>query len=223
MTNRPKRSSKQRKIVSSQKSESPQGKLVMIPPGIVAEHYELQDFRTYRETNDESDVKIHRVSVWTTQRDRLIDTWLTAERILRTACVLLLSPTTELQPRVWKLMERQSGDALIDLLGDLLVAKNYSLPDDFHTHLKSLAKYRNLLAHQASRPSESKLSDGLVFLKSTGFNEASYIEVTFDEIDQAITAVDPIMKWLVAELPEADMANVSMDDEVFDALEKRRI
>lgn len=190
------------------------------PPGIVAEHYELHDFRDAKE--GEAASKVHRLTVWSTKRDVLIDTWLTAERILRTACTLLLSPSEALQTRVWELMKRQSGDALIDLLADLLVAKGYTLPEDFSTHLKQLAKLRNLLAHQASRPRENKLSDGLVFIKSTGFNQATYVEVTFEEIDQAIASVDAPMKWLLGELPEADMANVHMDEEVFDLLEKRQ-
>ena len=215
-----------RPIQKQEPSNAPKGRLRYVlagpPPGIVVDRYKVLDLRTYKETNEEPDIITHPVEVWTTRRDKLIDTWLDAERILRTACVLLLSPTVELRARVWTLMERQSGDALIDLLGDLLNAKSHTPPDDFRNHLKLLAKLRNLLAHQSSRPRESKLSDGLVFLKSTGFKKGLYVEVAYSRIDQAIAAVEPFMKWLVAELPEVDHVGVQMEDEVFDMLEGRQ-
>lgn len=192
---------------------------VELPPGIVADRYEVRDLRAFRESSRESDVVTHSVEVWTTRRDRVIDTWLDAERTLRTACVLLLSPTEELQTRLWTLLSRQSGDALIDLLGDLLKAKNHTTPDGFRSHLKVLAKLRNLLAHQASRPREAKQSDdGLVFLRSTGFKSGSYVEVTYEEMDQAIAGVEPLMKWLVAEFPEVDYVSVQLEDEALEDL-----
>jgi hypothetical protein len=183
----------------------------------------MRDLRAYQETKEASDVRVHPVQLWTTLRDKVIDSWLEAERILRTACVLLLSPTEELRPRVWALMERQSGDALIDLLSDLLVAKGHEVPPDFRPHLKTLAKLRNLLAHQIARPRENKLSEeGLVFLKITDFKEGTYVEVSYDRINRAITAATPIMQWLIRELPDADGVNVQLEDEVFDELEDRR-
>ncbi|QGN58861.1 hypothetical protein [Nostocoides sp. HKS02] len=188
-----------------------------LPPGIVVDTYEMTDLRKY-DTSTESGEVNHYVYVWTTLRDRLIDRWLDAERILRTACVLLLSPSDELRPRVWTLVGRQSGDALIDLLGDLLVAKGHEPPDDFRRSLKALVGVRNLLAHQPSRPRENKRSDGLVFLKSTGFKEGVYVEISYSKIEQAMLDVQPSMDWLVEEIPESDGVVVQFDDEVFDLL-----
>lgn len=190
-----------------------------LPPGIVVDRYELTDLRNY-DVSTKSGAKTHRVEVWTTLRDKLIDEWLDDERILRTACVLLLSPTEELRPRVWNLMVRQSGDALIDLLGDLLTAKDHELPETFRTSLKALVKTRNLLAHQPSRPRESMRSDGSVFLRTTGFKEGAYVEVPYHTIEQAISDVGPVMKWLIAEIPDSDGVRVSVEEEVFDLFEQ---
>jgi hypothetical protein len=203
----------------------PQGRLRVVsptlPPGIVVDRYEVQDLRNY-DMSTQFGEKKHVVHVWTTLRDRLIDRWLDAERILRTACVVLLSPTNELRPRVWSLMARQTGEALIDLLGDLLIAKGHELPDDFRRSLKALVKTRNLLAHQPSRPRESKLSNGgLVFLRSTGFKEGVYVEISYEDIEQAISDVQPVMEWLVVEVPDSDGVAVQVEDEVFQLLEDR--
>lgn len=192
----------------------------VLPPGIVVDQYELIDVRDY-DALTEAGEKKHVMQVWTTLRDKLIDQWLDDERILRTACVLLLSPTDELQSRVWDLMVRQNGDALIDLLGDLLVTKGHDLPKDFRVNLKALVRHRNLLAHQPSRPSESKISDGLVFLRSTGFKKGVYVEVSYQDIDQVLSDIRPVMAWLIAEVPDADGVIVDVEDEVFDFLERR--
>src|SRR5258706_2736234 len=78
-----------------------------LPPGIVVDRYEVQDLRDY-DISTQFGEKKHVVHVWTTLRDRLIDRWLDAERILQTACVVLLSPTDELRPRVWSLIALQT-------------------------------------------------------------------------------------------------------------------
>lgn len=191
-----------------------------LPPGIVVEQYHLVDLRGYDAATDTGEKK-HLMEVWTTLRDKLIDEWLDNERILRNACVLLLSPTDELRPRVWTLVARQSGDALIDLLGDLLTAKGHDLPEAFRTSLKALVKTRNLLAHQPSRPRESKLSDGLVFLRTTGFKQGVYVDISYQAIEQAISDAGPVMKWLLAEIPDSDGVNTQLEEEVFDLLEGR--
>jgi hypothetical protein len=193
-----------------------------LPPGIVVDQYDVVDLRSF-DTATNTGEKTHRVHVWTTLRDKAIDEWLDIERILRTACVILLSPTEDLRPRVWALVARQSGDALIDLLGDLLIAKGHELPETFRTSLKALVKTRNLLAHQPSRPRESKLSDGLVFLRLTGFKEGVYVDISYQAIQQAMSDVGPAIRWLVAEIPDSDGVRVQMEDEVFDLLEGRTV
>jgi hypothetical protein len=211
---------------TSTRSLPPQGRIrvasTILPPGIVVDRYELSDLRDYDESINSGEKK-HLVHVWTTLRDNVIDRWLDAERTLRTACVVLLSPTDELRPRVWTLMGRQSGDALIDLLADLLMAQGHELPEGFRTSLKALVRTRNLLAHQPSRPRESRLSesDGLVFLRSTGFKEGIYVEISYQAIEQAISDVRPVMEWLVAEIPDSDGVSVPLEAEVFDLLEAR--
>lgn len=213
----PKKKSKPRSTPTGRLREIPLG----LPPGIVVDRYELTDLREY-DADSGAGGETHSVVVWTTLRDRLIDRWLDVERILRSAGVILLSPTDDLRPRIWTLMSRQSGEALIDLLADLLSADGSAVPTDFKPSLKALVGMRNLLAHLSSRPRESKVSTGLVFLRSVGFKEGVYVEASFDDIERAMSDVRPVMDWLLAELPDSDGVSVQMEDEVFDLLEARK-
>jgi hypothetical protein len=150
--------------------------------------------------------------VYTTQRDRIIDHWLDAERWLRGACVLLLSPPdASLQAQVWGLVEQQRSNSLIRLSHDLLTAKGHDVPANFSNALGTLAHLRNVLAHQVSRPREARnpqaregASPGITFMKVTGFRTGQYVHVTFHEIERVIAAVEPIVEWLIHELPECD-------------------
>lgn len=206
----------------AQKSDEPRGRLRFglmldrLPPGIVIDHYAVDDLRGMQETDDPNDIVTHHFAVWTTLRDRAIDRWLDAERILRTACVLLLSPTTALQERVWDLMRRQGGDALIDLTTDLLEAKGHAIPQHFRSGLKALVRMRNLLAHQPSRPREHLKSDGLVFFKSVGFRAGEYVEVSYKDIHDVTNRAQPLMEWLTSEIPDSDGFSVPFEMNVFE-------
>lgn len=189
------------------------------PPGISIERYEFHDLRRLG-TDDQPIPAVHTLEVWTSRRDQVIDAWLTAERILRAACTILLSPTEDVRPRVWTLLQRQSGEPLIDLSADLLAATGRSVPDDFRDVLKRLSRMRNLIAHQASRPRQIGLSEGLVFLKLTGFNQGSYVEVSYAQMDEATQGIAHVMQWLLSELPKSDMVSVELSDEAFDRLDQ---
>lgn len=190
------------------------------PPGTTVERYELHDLRNFDGDDLSGNTKKYVLSIWTTLRDKLIDNWLSVERILRTACVILLSESETVRPHLWEVFKKQNSGQLIDITYDLLKSKGYEVPTDFKQNLKKLVNMRNILAHLASRPMASKTTDrGLVFLKSTGFNEAEYIEVSFEEIESTINDINPIMEWLVQAIPEADRTQVTMDDNVLDNLE----
>lgn len=196
---------------------------IVPPPGITIEYYELHDLRNFSGTSLSENKEKYVLSVWTTLRDKLIDHWLTVERILRTACVILLTESDAVRPRLWEIFKKQNGEYLIDITYDLLKSKGYKVPKDFKQPLKRLAATRNILAHLASRPAANKMTDkGLVFLKPTGFNEAEYIEVRFEEIQTTIDSINPIMEWLVQAIPESDGAHVTMDDDVFSRLNKAK-
>lgn len=61
-------------------------------------------------------------------------------------------------------------------------------------------------------------SDGLVFLRTTGFKQGQYVEISYQDIERAISDAESVITWLVDEIPESDGVGVEMQDEVFDLL-----
>jgi hypothetical protein len=197
----------------------PWGAIPVPPPGIHIDRFSLEDRRQSGSIEDDSDKTTHLLEVWTSQRDRVIDSWLDAERYLRTAATLLLSPNETLREQVWTLVCRQSGDPLIRLAGDLLGAKGHRLPPDFVAALSKLCRLRNLFAHQVSRPLPESPITGLMFLQSKEFKKGSYVTVSFAEIEETLARNKPVLGWLLAEIPDADGVSVQFEDDLFDQLD----